>query len=96
MIKNFSSKVARDIFDGVSSKFSRKIHIRLHPKIVRLFDQINAVVEVEELRFPPGNRLEKLKGNLNEFWSLRVNDQYRIIFRWNKGVAYDVDIIDYH
>ena len=96
MINNFSSKTAQDIFDGVSSKFARKIDKKLYAKITRLFDQLNAVLEVEELRSPPGNRLEKLKGDLKDFWSLRVNDQYRIIFKWRKGVAFDVDIIDYH
>lgn len=96
MINNFSSKTARDIFDGVSSKFSRKIDSRLHCKIIRLFDQINAVTEICDLRYPPGNKLEKLQGGLKEYWSLRVNSQYRIIFKWINGTAYDVDIIDYH
>ena len=96
MIKDFSSKTAQDIFNGVSSKFSRKIDKKLHLKITRLFDQLNAVTNVEELQFPPGNKLEKLKGNLKEYWSLRVNIQYRVIFKWKDGVAFDVDVIDYH
>lgn len=96
MINNFSSKKAQDIFDATLSRYSREINVDLHPKIRRLFDQIDIVRNVEELRSPPGNRLQRLSGNLQDFWSLRINSQYRIIFRWYKGIAFDVDIIDYH
>lgn len=96
MIRNFSSKTAQDIYDGVKSRHSRKIPVALHPKAQRLFDQINAAVIVEVLKAPPGNRLERLKGKLEGFWSVRINDQWRIIFRWQEGEALDVDIVDYH
>jgi toxin HigB-1 len=49
-----------------------------------------------DLIIPPSNRLEKLKGNLKEYYSIRINDQWRIIFKWNNGNAYEVEIIDYH
>jgi toxin HigB-1 len=63
---------------------------------VRLFDQINAVTAVEMLRVLPSNRLKKLTGDLKGLWSLCINKQWRIIFRWNKGDAFDVDVVDYH
>ncbi|MCX7125239.1 MAG: type II toxin-antitoxin system RelE/ParE family toxin, partial [Gammaproteobacteria bacterium] len=74
----------------------RKIDTMLHAKIGRLYDQINAVTTIEMLRIPPSNHLEKLSGNLKGFWSLRINKQWRIIFRWEKDDAHDVDIVDYH
>lgn len=51
---------------------------------------------LEDLRVPPGNRLELLKGNLSKFYSIRINDQWRIIFQWSEGGAHEVSIIDYH
>lgn len=88
--------MAQDIYDDVSSRYSRKIDAKLHERINRLFDQINSVSTVEMLRIPPSNRLEKLSGHLKGFWSIRVNKQWRIIFRWEKENAVDVDIVDYH
>lgn len=96
MIRNFQSRVAKDIFDGINSHITRKIPLALHDKIRRLFDQINAATRVETLRIPPGNNLEKLKGNLKNYWSIRVNMQWRVIFKWENGEALDVDILDYH
>ena len=55
-----------------------------------------APVSLEDLKVPPANRLEKLKGNLKEFYSIRINDQWRVIFRWVNGEAHDVRIVDYH
>ena len=96
MINGFKSKAAQDIFDGVTSRDARKISVELHAKIRRLLDQINAVSNIETLRIPPSNRLEKLKGNLRNHWSLRINKQWRIIFNWKNGTAFEIDIIDYH
>lgn len=96
MIQNFKSSTAQDIFDGFPSRQARKIPVNLHSKIQRLLDQLNAVTQVETLKVPPSNRLEKLKGNLKGYWSLRINKQWRITFRWSGGNAHDVDIIDYH
>jgi proteic killer suppression protein len=96
MIRTFASKTARDIYDGTNSRYARKIPSELHNKIQRLFDQINAAIRVEILRTPPCNHLEKLSGKLQDFWSIRINDQWRIIFRWEEGDAIDIDIIDYH
>ncbi|HEX4044118.1 MAG TPA: type II toxin-antitoxin system RelE/ParE family toxin [Gammaproteobacteria bacterium] len=96
MIKNFKTKKAQDIFDGVMSRSAREIPINLHVKARRLFDQINAATQIDTLRVPPGNNLEKLKGNLKDYWSVRVNKQWRVIFMWKNGEVYNVDIIDYH
>ena len=56
---------------------------------------LDAAARVEDLRVPPGNRLERLKGDRQGFWSIRVNDQWRICFRWEDG-AHEVEIVDYH
>ena len=96
MIRNISSKAAQDIYDGVNSRHARTLPSELHAKAQRLLDQINAAVVLEVLKAPPGNRLEKLKGDWEGFWSIRINDQWRVVFRWEAGDALDVDIIDYH
>ena len=96
MIKSFSSKRAEDIYNGVNNRYSRSLPKELHSKAHRLLDQINAITLVNTLKVPPSNHLEKLKGNLKEFWSIRINKQWRIIFKWECGHAAEVDIIDYH
>lgn len=96
MIINFKSKTAQDIFDGAISASARKVPVALHNKIKRLFDQINSATRVETLRIPPGNSLEKLKGNLRNYWSIRANKQWQVIFKWKDNEASDVDVIDYH
>jgi len=96
MIKNFASKVVTDIYNGLNTPDSRKVPRELHEKAQRLLDQLNAITKIETLKIPPSNNLEKLKGDLANFWSIRVNKQWRIIFRWEEGNAYNVDIVDYH
>lgn len=96
MIKNFASRAAQDIYDGVNSRYSRKLPLVLHAKAQRLLDQINAAPSLEFLSVPPGNRLEKLSGDLSGCWSIRINDRWRIIFRYEANDFYDVKIMDYH
>lgn len=96
MIRNFSSKCAKDVFNGNNSRHARKLPANLHKKAQILLDQLNAITRIETLQIPPSNHLEKLKGDLKLFWSLRINIQWRIIFRWEEQDAKDVDIIDYH
>jgi len=96
MIKNFGDRTAQDIYDGINSRYSRKFPRQLHDKTQRLLDQINASPSLETLRVPPGNKLEKLSGDKKGFWSLRINEQWRIIFRWVDNDFYDVKILDYH
>lgn len=57
---------------------------------------LNAAYQLDDLRSPPGNRLEALKGDLKGFHSIRINEQWRVIFRWDSGDAFDVQIVDYH
>ncbi len=96
MIKSFGDKATRDIYDGANSRYAKRISKELHPKICRLLDQINASPAVEILQVPPSNRLEKLKGKMKGFWSLRINDQWRIVFKWEGSDAFEVEIVDYH
>ncbi len=96
MILNFANKTAQDIYDGVLTRYARKVSIELHNKIRLLFDQIDAAYSLNDLKSPPGNHLKRLKGRLAEKWSIRVNDQWRIIFEWNGNDALNVEIIDYH
>ena len=96
MIKNFANRTAQDIYDGINSRYSRKLPRPLHAKAQRLLDQINAAPSLEFLSIPPGNKLEKLAGDKKGFWSLRINEQWRIIFRWAANDFYDVKIVDYH
>lgn len=96
MIINFASQSANDIYNGVSSKHARKIPNTIYKTAIRKLDMINAAKVIEDLRVPPNNRLEQLKGNLKEYHSIRINDQYRVIFKWKDNNAYDVDIVDYH
>jgi proteic killer suppression protein len=90
--QSFSDKETASLFhSGHSRKFSGIERIAL-----RKLDMINAAVTVETLKVPPGNRLEALKGNRQGQYSVRVNDQWRICFRWEGRDAYDVEIVDYH
>ena len=79
---------------------SRTRPARLPPNLVnaalRKLDLLDAANELIDLRVPPGNRLEQLKGDLRGHWSIRVNDQWRLVFRWVAGNALDVRVLDYH
>ena len=96
MITNFKSRFAQDIYDGASTARSRKFPSQIINKALRLLDQLNIVTQIDELLVPPGNQLEKLKGDLSGYWSLRINRQWRIIFQWDGKDASNVDILDYH
>ncbi|NWH06350.1 type II toxin-antitoxin system RelE/ParE family toxin [Desulfobacter latus] len=97
MIRSFKNEGTEDIFDGISSKAARKICPQsLWPVAVRKLDQINRVQDVTELQVPPGNRLEQLKGDRENQFSIRINQQYRVCFIREEGHAYEVEITDYH
>jgi toxin HigB-1 len=96
MIINFRCKITEDIYNGIDSRYSRRISKDLHAKICRLLDQLNAITKIETLAAPSGNHLEKLKGDLCGYWSLLINNRWRIIFKWDDRNAYDVEIVDYH
>ena len=82
-------------YTGPGSK-SKRIPADLHGPIRRKLDQLNSAMELSDLRVPPGNRLEALKGDLQGYHSIRVNDQWRITFRWSEDSAHDVALVDYH
>jgi len=96
MIHSIADKLTRDVFDGINSKASRRLPLDLHPKAARLLDLLNAAGNISDLRVPPGNHLEALKGDWRGFYSVRVNDQWRVVFRWVEGNAEEVQIVDYH
>ena len=96
VIRNLVGKTTQDIYDGVNSRQARKVPREVHGRARRLMDQLNAAPTLDFLKIPPSNRLEKLRGDLRDYWSLRINDQYRLIFRWEGNDALDVDICDYH
>lgn len=97
MIASFSDQGTEDIFQRVESREARKVlPVELHRTAAKKLAMMSAARFVEDLRVPPGNRLEKLRGNLEGFYSVRVNDQWRIVFRWTDGAAHDVRICDYH
>jgi len=92
MISSFKDKDTQELYEnGTSRRFSSIVRVAL-----RKLDMIAAATQIETLRVPPGNRLEALAGDRNGQWSIRVNDQWRICFRWNGGNAEDVEIVDYH
>jgi toxin HigB-1 len=97
MIQSFKNKGTEDIFDGLASRVARKSCPQsIWPVARRKMDQINRVRDIPELKVPPGNRLERLKGDRENHYSIRINQQYRICFTWEKGHAYDIEITDYH
>jgi proteic killer suppression protein len=96
MIASFAGKLAQEIYDGCKSKRTQQLPQELHGKARRLLDQLNAAPSLEFMKIPPGNRLEKLAGALKGHWSVRINDQWRITFRWQENDAHDVAIVDYH
>ena len=97
MIRFFRDRGTEDIFDGTNSASARKKWPKdLRPPARRKLDQINRAAIVQDLAVPPGNRLERLKGDREGQLSIRINDQYRVCFRWENGDAFDVEITDYH
>ena len=96
MIRTFGDDTTRDIWNGVNSKAARRIPRALWPIVRRKLDQIDSVTRVEALRVPPGNRLHPLAGDLSGTHAVRVNDQYRIVFRFEGQDAFDVRCTDYH
>ena len=96
MIRSFADDTTRDIWNGVNSKAARRIPRETWPAVRRKLDQIDAVTRLGELKVPPGNRLHTLVGDLAGYHAIRVNDQWRVVFRWADDGVSDVAVIDYH
>ena len=93
MIRNFADKETERVWEGFRSK---RLPSEVQEIGLRKLRILNRVRSVEELRLPPGNKLEKLLGDRKGQWSIRINGQWRICFRWENGEAHHVEIADYH
>ncbi|MBW1732380.1 MAG: type II toxin-antitoxin system RelE/ParE family toxin [Deltaproteobacteria bacterium] len=93
MIKSFQNKETEKIFNR---QFSEKLPQNIQHLARRKLVMLDAATDLNTLRVPPGNRLESLKGDRKGQYSIRINDQWRICFKWKAGDAYDVEITDYH
>jgi len=93
MIKSFASKETERLF---TREFSRKLPQSIQRAARVKLEILDAAESLEDLRVPPSNRLEKLSGNRQGQYSIRINDQWRICFEWRSGDAYRVEIVDYH
>ena len=96
MIASFGDRASEDLFHGRSTRRVHRFPVDIVQIALRKLDMINGVDDVSDLRVPPGNRLKKLKGEFRDFYSLRINAQWRIIFRWESGKAHAVQVTDYH
>ena len=97
MIESFLNQGTEDIFNGVNSKAARKTCPKnLWNVATRKLDQLDSVTALDELKIPPGNRLETLSGDREGQFSIRINEQYRICFTWSETGPRNIEITDYH
>lgn len=94
-IRSIGNAATADLYHGRNTSRARRFSSDAARIALRKLDVLNAAHRLDDLRSSPGNRLEALRGDLRGFYSIRVNDQWRIIFRWSEG-AYEVSLIDYH
>ena len=92
MIRTFASKDAKALFEGKRVR----LWVRIETVVMRKLAMLHRASRLDDLRIPPANRLEALRGDRMGQYSIRVNDQYRICFVWKDGAAWDVEIVDYH
>ena len=93
MIRSFADRETERLFARIPV---RRFPAELHRVMLRKLVQVDAAERLDDLRIPPGNRLEPLKGDRKGQHSIRVNDKWRICFRWDDGDAHEVEIVDYH
>jgi proteic killer suppression protein len=93
VIRSFRCDQTQAIFE---LRRSRRLPGDIQQIALRKLRMLNRAIDLKDLRVPPNNRLEKLSGNRKDQWSIRINDQWRVCFRWNAGDAFDVEIVDYH
>jgi proteic killer suppression protein len=96
MILSFADQTSEDLFHGENSKAARKVPQTLWAVAVRKLDMLNAAHRLDDLKSPPGNRLEALQGRRRGQHSIRINDQYRIVFVWAETGVRNVQVLDYH
>ena len=96
MILSFGNRATEDLFHGISSGRVRHLPTQIKESALYKLDVLNAAQSLEDLKSPPGNRLEALKGDFSGFHSIRINNQWRIVFRWQGAHAHNVQVIDYH
>jgi toxin HigB-1 len=96
MIVSFADRRTADLFHGRVNNRTRRLPADILSAALRKLDMLHAARQLDDLRSPPSNHLESLRRDLKGFYSIRVNDQWRIIFQWEMGEARQVRIIDYH
>lgn len=97
MIASFRDEGTEDVFDGRDTRKARKACPQSLWRVARRkMDRINQAADLEDLRVPPGNRLEPLAGDREGQYSIRINEKYRVCFAWTEGGAEEVEIVDYH
>jgi proteic killer suppression protein len=96
MIASFGDRRTADLFHGESTNRVRKLPHDLQRRALNKLDMLNAAHRIDDLRSPPGNRLEALRGDMTGFHSIRVTQQWRIVFRWQGNDAHEVSLLDYH
>ena len=96
MIVSFGDAATADLFHGRPTARARRFPADVALVAIRKLDALNAAIRINDLRKPPGNRLEALRGDLRGFHSIRVNDSWRLLFRWREQEASDVRLTDYH
>jgi proteic killer suppression protein len=96
VIQSFSDETTADLFRERNTRAARRIPGDLWRVVQRKLKLLDGAARLDDLAIPAGNRLERLKGRQSERYSIRVNDQYRVTFRWENGHAYEVCVEDYH
>ncbi len=97
MIVSFKDKASEDLFNGIGSRVARRACPQALWRVARRkLDQLDSVQSLDELKVPPGNRLEALSGNRKGQYSIRINEQYRICFMWGESGPDGVEVTDYH
>ena len=96
MIETFGNTLAEDLFDDKRTRATRSFPPELRRATRRKLLYLHDAAELNDLAVPPGNRLERLKGSWRGFHSIRINDQWRVVFLWSGGTAFEVHVIDYH
>jgi proteic killer suppression protein len=96
VIQSFGDERTEDVWDGETNARTRRLPPEVLTVGARKLDMLNAAASIDDLRVPPGNRLELLRGDRAGFHSIRINSQWRIVFRWTPSGPSEVEIVDYH